>query len=117
MSSKSDIKTFGMSFPLSTVPTPRQRYRRRRKIIKPTRRLSTIDEIEVHSSSSSDSSNPDKNIVTKRPALGNGIEKILFIRRILKYLNHVCKISLISDLPVIFQREIYKNEVTLFVKS
>ena len=71
----SNIEHLSMSIPLSVIPNPSQKYRGKRRIIIKTgrrlRRLSTINELEVYSPSSSASSHPDKNGFLKIPDSGN----------------------------------------------
>ena len=77
MNSKTEtsLSTYFLTSPLQN---PRQKYNRKsRRIIKQIRSLSTIDERDLHSTSSSDSSSPNKNVGFRRTDLGNVLEKFL----------------------------------------
>ena len=78
MNSKTDNTSMNTSFLSSPMQNPSHRYKRKpRRLIKPIRRLSTIDEIDIHCTSSSDSSDPKKNVVFRRTDLGNVFGEIL----------------------------------------
>ena len=74
MNYETENENLSISFLLSTMQNPRQKYERKsRKIINQIRRLSTIDEMAPHRPSSSDSSNPNQNVVVGRTDIGNAI--------------------------------------------
>ena len=80
MSSKTENTNLNTSFHLSPMQNSRHRNKRKnRRIIQNIRRLSTIDEIDLHSTSSSNSSGPKKNVVFRRTDIGNVLGEILHL--------------------------------------